>query len=171
MLWENTPHTTTSNMPTIHITTFIAAPPEVVFDLSRHIGLHKISQQTHNEEAVGGTTSGLIQKGDFVTWKAKHLFKTRFLKIRITEMQPFSFFEDLMEEGDFKLFQHQHHFKPTQNGTIVIDTLRFESPYGIIGKLFNQLYLTNYMKLLLQQRNKVIREYAESKKWEALLNK
>ena len=79
-------------MPTIHITTFIAAPPEVVFDLSRHIGLHKISQQQHKEEAVSGITIGLIQKGESVTWKARHLFKTRFLKIRITDMKPFFFF-------------------------------------------------------------------------------
>ena len=158
-------------MPVVHITTFIAAPPHVVFDLSRHIGLHKISQQNRKEEAIKGVTSGLINKGEFVTWKAYHLFKNRFLKIRITQMEPYSFFEDVMEEGDFKSFQHQHHFKPVQNGTILIDRLYFESPYGIVGKLFNRLYLTNYMKLLLAERNKVIREYAESKKWEALLNK
>jgi ligand-binding SRPBCC domain-containing protein len=157
-------------MPTIHLTTFIAAPPEVVFDLSRHIGLHKISQQTHKEEAVAGITNGLIQQGESVTWKAKHLFKTRFLKIRITQMQPFSFFEDIMEEGDFKSFQHKHHFKAAQNGTIVIDQLNFESPYGWAGDLFNKIYLTNYMKQLLIDRNKIIKEYAETKKWEVLLN-
>jgi ligand-binding SRPBCC domain-containing protein len=157
-------------MPLIHITTFIAAPPNVVFDLSRHIGLHKISQQLHKEEAVDGVTSGLIKEGEFVTWKAKHLFKTRFLKIRITQMQPFSFFEDRMVQGDFKEFKHLHHFKPVQNGTIVIDELFFESPYGIIGRLFNRLYLTRYMKHLLQQRNNIVKEYAEGKKWEALLN-
>jgi ligand-binding SRPBCC domain-containing protein len=158
-------------MPTIHITTFIAAPQQVVFDLSRHIGLHKISQQQHKEEAIGGVTGGLIQEGEFVTWKAKHLFKIRFLKIRITKMEPCSFFEDIMEEGDFKQFKHQHHFKPVQNGTIVIDSLYFESPYGLVGKLINRFYLTNYMKRLLQQRNEVIKEYAETKKWEALLHK
>jgi ligand-binding SRPBCC domain-containing protein len=157
-------------MPIIHLTTFIAAKQEVVFDLSRHIGLHKISQQSHQEEAINGTTSGLINEGDFVTWKAKHLFKIRFLKIRITKMQFSSFFEDVMEKGDFKKFEHKHYFKPAQNGTIVIDELSFESPYGIAGKIFNQLFLTNYLKGLLQQRNKVIKEYAESKKWEALLH-
>lgn len=158
-------------MPTIHLTTFIAAPQKVVFDLSRHIGLHKISQQSHNEEAVNGTTSGLIKEGEFVTWKAKHLFKTRFLKIRITKMESPSFFEDVMEKGDFKSFEHQHHFKPAQNGTIVIDILKFESPYGPIGSIINGIYLTHYMKQILLQRNKVIKGYAESKKWEALLNK
>lgn len=158
-------------MPRIHLTTFIAAPQDVVFDLSRHIGLHKISQQAHGEEAISGVTNGLIEENEHVTWKAKHLFKTRFLKIRITKMQKPVFFEDVMEQGDFKLFEHQHHFKSVQNGTIVIDELEFESPYGIIGRIFNKLYLTNYLKQLLQQRNKVIQEYAESKKWEALLNK
>ncbi|MBX9783359.1 MAG: SRPBCC family protein [Chitinophagaceae bacterium] len=157
-------------MPTIHLTTFIEAPQNVVFDLSRHIGLHKISQQQHKEEAVSGTTSGLIQEGGSVTWKAKHLFKTRFLTIKISQMQTPSFFEDVMEKGDFKLFEHEHHFKPAQNGTIVIDILRFESPYGVIGKLFNTVYLSRYLKQLIEQRNKTIREYAESKKWEALLN-
>ena len=68
-------------MPSIHITTFIKAPVEVVFNLSRHIGLHKISQQDHKEEAVAGITSGLIQKGESVTWQAKHLFKTRFMTV------------------------------------------------------------------------------------------
>lgn len=157
-------------MPHIHITNFIAAPPQVVFDLSRHIGLHKISQQKHREEAIGGVTAGLINEGDFVTWKARHLFKSRFLKIRITKMQPYTFFEDVMEEGDFKVFRHHHHFKPVQNGTIVIDELEFESPYGLIGTMFNKIYLTNYLKKLLQQRNLIIKGYAETKKWEALLN-
>ncbi|MFN8265387.1 MAG: SRPBCC family protein [Chitinophagaceae bacterium] len=156
-------------MPRIHLTTFIAAPQEVVFDLSRHIGLHKISQQDHKEEAINGVTSGLIKEGDFVTWRAHHLYKTRFLKIRITKMDRPSFFEDEMEKGDFVSFRHEHHFKPAQNGTIVIDILDFESPYGLAGKIMNRLYLTGYLKNLLQQRNKVIKDYAESNKWKALL--
>ena len=75
------------SMPSIHVTTFIAAPIERVFDLSRHIGLHKISQQDNNEEAIDGVTSGLIKQGETVTWKAKHLFKTRFMTVKITDMK------------------------------------------------------------------------------------
>lgn len=156
-------------MPTIHLTTFIAAPVEVVFDLSRHIGLHKISQQDYKEEAVSGTTSGLINEGETVTWKAKHLFKVRFLTVQITEMKRPVFFEDVMTKGDFKLFQHKHHFKPAQNGTIVIDELNFETPYGFAGSFLNRVYLTRYLKQLLEKRNHTIREYAEGNKWKALL--
>ena len=44
--------TTTIEMPNIHLTTFIAAPVERVFDLSRNIDLHKESMTKHKEEAV-----------------------------------------------------------------------------------------------------------------------
>jgi len=39
----------------------------------------------------------------------------------------------------------------------------------MLGRWFNALYLTNYMRKLLEQRNKTIREYAESDKWRKLL--
>ena len=156
-------------MPSIHLTTFIAAPIERVFDLSRHIGLHKVSQQHNNEEAIAGVTSGLIKQGEWVTWKAKHLFKTRTMTVKITAMQSPAYFEDVMEKGDFVAYTHKHHFKEVQNGTIMIDQLEFETPYGAAGKLLNRFYLKNYMQQLLQQRNAVIKEYAESTKWQALL--
>lgn len=156
-------------MPSIHLTTFIAAPVDRVFDLSRHVGLHKISQQDNNEEAIAGITSGLIKEGEFVTWKAKHLFKTRTMTVKITQMKSPDFFEDAMEKGDFISYTHKHHFKSVSNGTIMIDELDFEAPYGAVGKFFNRIYLTGYMKTLLEKRNNTIRDYAESTKWQALL--
>ncbi len=158
-------------MPTIHLTTFIAAPADVVFDLSRHVGLHKESMSKYKEEAVAGTRFGLIEKEDTVTWKARHLFKERLLRVKITEMRIPEMFTDVQLQGDFKEMKHEHYFKPCDNGTILIDLFHFESPYGMMGRWFNALYLTNYMKKLLEQRNKTIREFAESDKWKKLLIK
>jgi len=156
-------------MPTIHLTTFIAAPAEVVFDLSRHIGMHKESMSSHKEEAVAGTRFGLIEKEDTITWKARHLFKSRLLRVKISEMKKNEMFTDEQVQGDFKMMKHEHHFKPCDNGTILINLLHFESPYGMLGKWFNSLYLTRYMKRLLEQRNNAIKEFAESGKWKKLL--
>ena len=158
-------------MPLIHLTTFIEAPVERVFDLSRNIELHKESMKLHKEEAVAGTRFGLIGKNETVTWKAKHFFKTRILRIRITDMEKPSLFVDEQAQGSFKAMKHEHYFKPCENGTIMIDLFQYESAYGTFGKWFNSLYLTRYLKKLLQQRNKVIKEYAESNKWRRLLEK
>jgi len=158
-------------MPTIHLTTFIAAPVNVVFDLSRHIGLHKESMSKFKEEAVAGTRFGLIEKDETVTWRARHIFKYRLLRSKITAMKKPEMFTDEQVEGDFKMMKHEHHFKPCENGTIVIDLFYYESPYGILGQWFNSVYLTNYMKRLLELRNKTIKEFAESEKWKKLLIK
>ncbi len=158
-------------MPTIHLTTFIAAPVQVVFNLSRHIDLHKESMSAFREEAVAGTRFGLIEKDETVTWKAKHLFKNRFLKVKITEMQQPDRYIDEQVSGDFKIMKHEHYFKPCDNGTIVIDLFYFESPYGILGEWLNSLYLSKYIKKILEQRNKTIKDFAESEKWKKLLIK
>lgn len=158
-------------MPKIHLTTFIAAPTEVVFDLSRHIGLHKESMSRHKEEAVAGTRFGLIELDETVTWKARHLFKSRLLRIRVTEMKKPEMFTDEQSKGDFKMMKHVHHFKPCDNGTLLIDLFYFESPYGMIGRWINSVFLTRYIRKLLDQRNKTIKEYAESGKWKNLLDR
>jgi len=157
-------------MPRIHLTTFIAAPIEIVFDLSRNVSLHKISMEHTGEEAIAGTTSGLVQKEDTITWKGKHLLKTRYFTSKIIEMQPFENFTDKMIKGDFKSFEHQHFFKSADNGTIVIDIIDYETPYGWLGELVNKFYLDNYLEKLINHRNDVIKKYAEGEKWRALLS-
>ncbi len=156
-------------MPTIHLTTFIAAPIERVFDLSRSIDLHKKSMAHANEQAVAGTTTGLIELQETVTWKAKHLFKTRVMRVRVTEMsKPFSFTDEMID-GDFKTMKHEHHFKKIENGTLLIDLFSYTSPYGNFGKIAEKLFLSNYMKKLLEERNQTIKQYAESEKWKFVL--
>ena len=158
-------------MPVIHLTTFIAAPVERVFDLSRNIDLHKESMKQFKERAVAGTTFGLIEKDETVTWMAKHFFKTRVLRVGITEMKKPIRFTDEQKQGGFKMMKHEHHFKPCENGTIMIDVFEFETPYGMLGRILNTFYLNSYIKRLLDQRNKTIKEFAESNKWKRLLEK
>ncbi|HEV3414303.1 MAG TPA: SRPBCC family protein [Puia sp.] len=158
-------------MPTIHLTTFVAAPAQRVFDLARSIDLHRKSMAHTGEEAIAGTTSGLIGLNETVTWKAKHLRRIRILKSRITSMDPPLSFTDEMVDGDFKSFRHEHYFKRIDNGTLLIDIFTYEAPYGRLGRFADRLFLTNYLKTLLETRNKTIKEYAESDKWKFILEK
>lgn len=156
-------------MPSIHLTTFIEAPQERVFDLSRSINLHRISLSHTNEKAVDGQMNGLVQEGDTVVWEADHLFKKRKFEDSIIALQFPHYYSGEMRKGDFKNFIHHHHFKPAENGTIMIDRVEFESPFGWPGKLLDRFYLKNYVEQLLRCRNEIIREYAISAKWKAIL--
>lgn len=157
-------------MPFIHLTTFIAAPPERVFDLSRSVDLHRQSMTSYGEKIADGKMSGLMEQDDTVTWTARHLFKQRRLKVQIIKMQRHDYFVDEQVEGNFHIMKHEHYFKPAENGTILIDQFHFETPYGMAGMLLNRLYLEKYMTRLLQQRNDQIKRAAEGDGWKQFLS-
>ena len=156
-------------MPEINIKTYIKAPVQICFDLSRSIDLHQISTQKSGEKAIAGRTSGLIQLHETVTWRAKHFGVWQKLTSKITGFDSPHYFEDQMVSGTFKYFRHEHHFTRTGNGTLMEDKFIFESPLGPLGKLANKIFLKNYMLNLLEVRNAVIKEYAESEKWKLIL--
>ena len=156
-------------MARVEIITFIRNTPEVVFDLSRSIDLHIISTAGTREKAVAGITSGLIGLNESVTWQARHLFKTRSFTSVITAFEfPFSF-TDEMTKGDLKSFSHRHSFEKTEAGTLMKDELILEAPFGFLGKTIMAVFLKNYFRRLLCERNAVIKAYAENGKAEMIL--
>lgn len=156
-------------MPLIHLTNFIAAPAERVFDLSRSITIHKQSMNRLGIMPKEGRLGGLIQMNETVTWKAKFLLKERRLKFKVTSFNKPHLFIDEQVEGDFKMIKHEHHFKKVDNGTIMIDQFYFESPRGQFGKWMDALYLGNYLKKLLDERNQAIKKAAEGNGWKQYL--
>ena len=148
-------------MPVIQLETFIKADQKIVFDLARSIDLHQVSTAHTNERAIAGKISGLIELNEWVTWEAKHFGIVQKLSSKITAMIYPDYFVDEMVSGAFKSFKHQHIFKAKGGETIMTDVFDYVSPYGILGKLADWLFLKQYMRDLLVQRNNVIKEHAE----------
>jgi ligand-binding SRPBCC domain-containing protein len=150
-------------MPKIELLTVINAPIEKVFDLARSIDLHMESTKQTGEQAIAGRTSGLIELGQTVTWRAKHFGIWQNLTSKIIEFDRPNFFSDEMVEGAFKSFRHEHHFTKADRHTVMKEVFVFNSPFGFLGSLLNRLALTLYMTKLLKERNRVIKEVAEHK--------
>ncbi|MEO1011337.1 MAG: SRPBCC family protein [Bacteroidota bacterium] len=156
-------------MPRIEIRTEIEADKELVFDLSRSIDLHKISTEHTQEEAVAGRTSGLIEMGESVTWRAKHFGFYQNLTSKITAFERPDYFVDEMQKGAFNTFIHEHRFTNTDKGTLMTDVFMYTSPFGVLGILVDRLFLKNYVAHLLKRRNQIIKAFAESDKWKTLI--
>ena len=157
-------------MPRIELLTEIKADKKVVFDLSRSIDLHKISTEQTNEQAIAGKTSGLIGMNESVTWRAKHFGVYQKLTSKITEFDRPNYFADEMVNGAFRKFKHEHHFVDLNGGTLMTDFFDYKSPFGILGKLADKLFLEKYMTELLKERNRIVKEFAESDKWKEIVN-
>ena len=157
-------------MPTIHLQTEIKANIQICFDLSRSIDLHKISTAHTHETAIAGVTLGLINLDETVTWKATHFGIKQKLTSKITAFNSPFHFRDEQVKGIFKSIIHDHFFEQNNDTVIMKDIFTYQSPYGILGSLFNKLVLTKYLTRLLIQRNFVIKEFAETGKWKLILN-
>lgn len=151
-------------MAHIELRTEVAAPVTVVFDLSRSIDAHLGSMGKSREQAVSGVTTGLIGLGQSVTWKAKHFGIPFRMTSKITEMTAPDRFVDEQIRGPFRRFHHEHRFETVTSGTLMFDVIDFASPVGPIGRLIDRLGLERYMTKLIRERNRYLREEAESAK-------
>lgn len=140
-----------------------------VFDLCRSIDLHIASMKHTNEKAIAGTASGLIGLGETVTWRAKHFGFYQTLTSKITDVESPTFFADEQEKGIFHSFRHEHYLSQENDEVIIKDIFEYKSPLGWLGKLADFLFLKRYMTNLLEERNRVIKKYAESDLWREVL--
>ena len=148
-------------MQTIRIETWIAAPAERCFDAARDLDLHLKSMAHTGERAVGGRTSGLIDMGEEVTWRARHFLVTQHFTSRITAFDRPHHFQDSMQRGAFRSFVHDHLFEARDGGTLMTDVLAFAAPLGVLGWLAEVLVLRWYLTRLLESRAKSVKEAAE----------
>ncbi len=158
-------------MPIIEIEFEIKAPIERVFDLARGIDLHEETMSKTNEKAIDGVTKGLINLGETVTWQATHFGIRQKLTSKITAYNRPFHFRDVMVKGAFKRFTHDHFFERKGENVLMKDIFDYDSPLWILGKIADALFLRNYMKNLLTERNLLIKKIAENEDWRKFLTK
>ncbi len=148
-------------MTRFQLETVIEAPIELVYDLARDLDLHARSMAHTGERAVAGRTTGRINLGETVTWRARHFGITWSLTSRITVAESPSRFVDEQAAGPFRSFRHEHLFESIPGGTRLIDDWRHVSPFGPLGRLVDRLVLAGYMQALLEARNRTLKTEAE----------
>jgi ligand-binding SRPBCC domain-containing protein len=162
--------TGSGDMETIRLTTWIDAPVERCFKLSTSIDLHVVSAASTGEMAVDGVTTGLIGNGEMVTWQGRHFgLKLRHAS-RIDAWRPYSYFRDVMIDGVFARFEHEHFFAPMDEGTRMRDEVRFSAPWGVLGRVATKMLVRKHLMELLTRRNAVIKQVAESAEWHRYLS-
>ncbi len=151
-------------MITLTELTLIHAPIERCFDLSRSVEVHLAGNVHFGEQAVAaaGVTSGLLELGQQVTWRAKHFCVWHQLTSRITAFDRPTYFQDMQVRGIFAYMRHDHYFRGLgPRETEMRDVFAFAAPIPILGLIAEIFVLRQYMRNLLRERNAEIRRQAE----------
>lgn len=151
-------------MTSIIIETKIRAPIELCFDLARDVNAHSESAAFSNERVVPpGRTAGLLELGDLVAFEGRHFgIRQRFVA-RITVLNPPHRFDDEMVQGSFKWLRHSHEFWFNEGVTTMRDTLLWEPPLGIIGRLADQLFVRDHMRWFVTTKQNGLKQMAEER--------
>ena len=135
----------------------IAAPIDRCFDLARDIDFHTRSLAGTGERAVAGRITGLIGLGESVIWEARHLGVRQRFTAEVTVFERPVYFRDVMTAGAFSSFAHDHRFEERDGKTVMTDEVAFRSPLGPLGWLVDHLFMTGYLRRLLEGRCQAIK--------------
>lgn len=148
-------------MATFALETVIRAAPSAVFEVSLDPALHVDSMARYGETMVAGPTSGIFTEGATVTWRARHFGLPFHLTTVVFDIDPPHRFCDRQVRGPFGDFHHEHEFLEHPEGTLMRDTITFRSPFGPIGALVDRLFMREYMRRLISERNAAVTVSAE----------
>ena len=151
-------------MTRIVIETRIYAPIELCFDLARDVNAHRESAAFSSERVVPpGRTEGLLELGDLVAFEGRHFgVKQRFVA-RITALDRPRRFDDQMVQGSFKWLRHYHEFSFSHGITTMRDTLEWEPPLGILGRVADFLFLRRHMHWFVSTKQNGLKRIAEAR--------
>ncbi len=121
------------------------------------------SAEKTNEKAIAGVTHGFIGLGESVTWQGRHFGVMLTHETLIDRYEAPSYFRDVMTRGAFRSFEHDHYFSSDeiQSLTLMRDVLRFESPFGFLGRVADAILLRSHLASFLETRNALIKKVAE----------
>lgn len=139
--------------------TIVNASPKEVFDISRDIDLHLEHGKDQGEIVVDGRRSGLMLKGESVTWEAKHLGIRQRMTVMMEEAIEPHLIITRMTKGPFAHFVHYHRIEAKGNQTLLTDDLFIKAPFGIFGYIAEVILLKSYFRKFIKLRNAQLKKH------------
>jgi len=95
--------------------------------------------------------------GMIITYKITPIFGIKMnWMTEITHVKENEYFVDEQRFGPYALWHHQHHFKEVKGGVLMTDLLNYAIPYGIIGRLANEILVAKQINKIFDYRTKEV---------------
>jgi ligand-binding SRPBCC domain-containing protein len=94
------------------------------------------------------------------------VYPIRFLKTKwlmeISSYKPTTLFEDTMLHGPFSAWTHRREFSGSHERTILNESVRYELPFGIFGRLSDEIIVRQLVRNMFSYRQQRIKELLEA---------
>jgi ligand-binding SRPBCC domain-containing protein len=79
----------------------------------------------------------------------------------ITDYEPPFRFVDEQLKGPYSYWHHTHTFRETDDGTWIMDEVRYVVPFGLLGKILHGVFIRRMLEKIFAHRAEVIRSIFE----------
>ena len=114
-------------------------------------------------------TAGLAVEGDRIEWRGWLFGLPMMHQSLMTRYERPFFFQDTMERGRFKRFQHEHQFTAIDGHTLLVDKLKFSLPFGLPGRMVGRRVMVPHIAAVLRRRMTLLKHVAEGTEWRRYL--
>ena len=150
-------------MGRIVVKTDVRASAARCFDLARDVGVHcRTSAFTGERVLPPGRTAGRLEPGDTVTFEGRHFGVRWRLTASIVEMERPHRFVDQATGRAFPSLRHVHEFDESDGVTEMIDTLEWQSSFGLLGRIADRLLVERHMTWYVTTKQQALKMLAES---------
>ncbi|GJN58752.1 SRPBCC family protein [Elizabethkingia anophelis] len=84
-------------------------------------------------------------------------------KTRITQVNYQKSFTDLQAKGPYRYWNHYHEFIENDKGVLMKDSVDYELPFGLLGKLAHSLFVDKRLKSIFEFRYNFLEGYFNRK--------
>ncbi|HIB8181396.1 TPA: SRPBCC family protein [Elizabethkingia anophelis] len=84
-------------------------------------------------------------------------------KTRITQVSYQKSFTDLQAKGPYRYWNHYHEFIENDKGVLMKDSVDYELPFGLLGKLAHSLFVHKRLKSIFEFRYNFLEGYFNRK--------
>lgn len=146
----------------LHTEQLVNQPVKSVFEFfSRPGNLSKITPVSLGFKIL--TPSPIeMNKGTLINYTIRLLFMRIRWTTLITSYDPPHKFIDEQLKGPYSFWHHMHTFKETENGTLIIDDVRYVLPFSFLGRIAHFLFVRKQLKKIFSYRSSVISEIFKS---------
>lgn len=79
-------------------------------------------------------------------------------KTVITHVDPLTIFVDFQKKGPYKFWEHTHTFTATDGGVWMTDHVKYELPFGILGKIAHALFVKRKLQNIFNYRYRILED-------------
>ncbi len=102
---------------------------------------------------------GRMYAGQVITYKVKPLLGIPLTWMtEITHVREGEYFVDEQRFGPYRLWHHQHFFKPVDGGVEMTDVVHYKLPLWILGNIAHGLFVRRQLEGIFDYRFRVLEE-------------